>query len=501
MDKRLQRAFERGLKNGQLNKEIKELGELQIRRAGEAEALCWALRQLDLHSKNLASDTHELAFLFRNVESRECAAFEVLVKHGLPRLYELYEAISRTPKHKARDLLALLVTFALYATEESIQKIISAARQPLAPDDYMWELVLRNFVPGNPGNEVLFNTLRDPLPTKFLAIALLDAANENRAEGEPINHPFDSAEGARALKSWLVSKDKDKVSYAVSAAKALRFITHPERRSLITLASQHPDPGVQVLASVAKAGTGDAEGLKELSTHCLKPRTAQPAMQCLFELDREDLIPPQACDPEFQAKIEFGNWLAHPSELGKWPDTLEIIDQRELPWPPEREKKPFWLVKYSMKDETDPKQNEIGCGLVGSVTFCFFSYDLHNRPPEDAYAIHCYWEMTTNKLIEECNLENESDSYDSLAKQWHGAPLADVKMCRLADIAPELHYPQRLVGLAQAKLNGKKGWVVLDGPRSKWVPNSRKLPKYPESEILSLHIGKKLLGFAEPPSR
>src|SRR5262245_23143292 len=94
--------------------------------------------------------------------------------------------------------------------------------------------------------------------------------------------------------------------------------------------------------------------------------------------------------------------LACPSQRARGaPDELKIIDRRELAWPPSGERKPFWLIQYlARRDPPDTPlyDDDVGIGLVGSMTWCFFAYNLDERPPQDAYAIHCYWEMQHAKL-------------------------------------------------------------------------------------------------------
>jgi hypothetical protein len=142
----------------------------------------------------------------------------------------------------------------------------------------------------------------------------------------------------------------------------------------------------------------------------------------------------------------------------------------------------------------------VECGLVGSMTFCFFSYHMAQRPPEDAYAVHCYWEMEYANLIEESDVQENPDEYASLLKQWRGGPLENPRMLCVAEISPELQLPQRLVGLASTRLAGIEGWVVLDGERSQWYPKSD-MPVTFDSVTLKIHVGRYLLGLSENADR
>ena len=69
-------------------------------------------------------------------------------------------------------------------------------------------------------------------------------------------------------------------------------------------------------------------GYDHLARFCLDVNRSEKARNYLAELGREDAIPAEALDPDFRAKAEFSQWLAHPNELGRAPDDLEIIEKR-----------------------------------------------------------------------------------------------------------------------------------------------------------------------------
>jgi hypothetical protein len=56
-----------------------------------------------------------------------------------------------------------------------------------------------------------------------------------------------------------------------------------------------------------------------------------------------------------------------------------------------------------------------------------------------------------------------------------------------------LRYPQKLVAIASAELDGAAGWVVLDGPRSLWYPTNHFPPDERTSCVLKIHVGRQLL--------
>lgn len=499
---RIRNAIERGLAGGDLWGELKDLGEEPLRSRADAEAVCWGLKQLDGSTAGLADKTNHLAGLFQKVDGRECEAFEVLQEQGTPELLRLFDLINdaEDPKSHNSDTLFLLKILGAYGTVAGTLKIIEAAKRPLQPDSWMWKVVFETFTASHPEKELLYRSFQESLPDDFMAIALLDAANGVLIQGDSMSHPFDTVEGKQRLKKWLSCTDPDEYSYAHSATAALPFISLPEQGSLLEMARNHPDIGVRLEAQWAAAKMGNAEAVERLAKHCLDWRTAYVAKHYLTELEREDAVPQEANEPSSVALAEFAQWLAHPNELGRMPDELEIVDHRELRWPPEREPLPLWLIKYRAADTTGLEDDQVDVGLVGSATFCLFDH-LDQRPAEDGYALHCYWEMMQNGLIAESDVAESPEEYRTLLDQWTGPPLESLALRQVAEIAPDLAYPQRLVGVASGSLDGAPGWVMLDGPRSTWYPQSEQPEDDSERRVLNVHVGRHLLGFTGKPDR
>lgn len=214
---------------------------------------------------------------------------------------------------------------------------------------------------------------------------------------------------------------------------------------------------VQLEGAWASAKLGSQSGLTVLSRYCTDPNYSLTACRYLEELGRDDLVPVKVNDPAFRARAEFANWLAHPNELGTPPDEVEIVDHRVLAWPPDGERKPLWLIKYRVKETTGLADDDVDCGLVGSITFCLFSYKLLQRPPDDAYAIHCYWEMEGQGLIEEIDAKFAEEDVAIPLEQWNGAALERPEVSHKAVLSPELRYPQPTVTLVSATLKGSPG--------------------------------------------
>ncbi len=186
----------------------------------------------------------QLASLFQDVRTKE--AFVALAKDGVPELCRIFDQLvdykEENNNDNSDDLLFVLKIFAMYRTEAGTDRVIAAARKRLKPDGYMWSVVLREYNSKHPHAIRLVTELSDPLPTGFLAVALLDCANALAIGGKDVNvaHPFNSDAGIKQLNAWLTSEDESEYSYAHSAAAAIPFIRKPDREQLLALALDHP---------------------------------------------------------------------------------------------------------------------------------------------------------------------------------------------------------------------------------------------------------------------
>jgi len=373
-------------------------GSLPVKSKAEAEALCAALDALAAQSKRvnqdiISSQLHTLAAFFQQVENQK--TFEILKQHGLPRLRSWVKACLAGQKIAVDDVMFILKILAMYHQPEDMPLIAAAARKPVHPDGYMWSVILGQFVAEHPLAVEMIEALRDPLPSGFILVAYLDIANSLAVAGKLKKHPFDTSDGQQQLETWLRDTNEEHFSYARSATSALPFVSAITRTKLLELALTHPDASVRMEAAWAQAKSGDEAGLIRLAERCLDPCSSFTAQQYLEELGRADQIPVQAQEPDFRAVAEMANWLAHPMEFGCPPDEIKLYDTRELRWPPTRDKRQLWLVKYSY-DNKETGEPDRGVGLVGSTTFALFGETTTDLPPEDIYGLHCCWELKNN---------------------------------------------------------------------------------------------------------
>lgn len=314
-----------------------------------------------------------------------------------------------TPGH-SRLMFALKI-LSLYGTPDGLDRLVDAAHHPKLAEEYLWHVILSGLPRKHPVTESVAGRLVDPLPPGFAGVATLDLVNALLLDGADMTHTFQSDEGLARIEGWLRDKDEENFSYAVSAAAALPFLERSGRDRLFALAWEHSSPEVQLEAAYASARIGGEAGIKVLVRWCEDPRYALRAMAYLEELDREDALPACLEDEDYLALAHMTQWLMHPNEYGSAPDRIEMIDCREMFWPPVDERRVMRLFRYEYdstpdedeegedgsesgrKESSGEVETDVGIGLVGSVTFSLFGESTPDMTPEQLYGLHCAWEL------------------------------------------------------------------------------------------------------------
>lgn len=400
----LEQALHRGLApGGHLSQELAALGDYPLETVADAQAVCVALRGYadQLRGASATGGTecdcsplHPLASLFQEAETDE--AYLVLQEHGLPLLLDIFDR--RLPlaiADEGEDLIFVLKIFVVYGYPPGMERIVTALRQPLDHDLYVWGVLFETVHDEHPDRQLICDQLRDPLPTGFAGVAYLDMVNRMAQLGEAVPHPFDTPAGVELLRKWAQSERPEESSYAQSVAHAIPFLTRPERDQLLDLILNHEDQLVVVDGAAAAARLGREVGFQRLVELCEDASVSYFACQHLRDLGREELIPEAARNPHFQAVAEMCAWLTLPDSYGEIPDEVEILDHRVAYWPPTNDTRPLWLIKYTYAADPSDTDDypEVGIGLVGSETGVLFDETNPLQSPEEIYALHCCWEL------------------------------------------------------------------------------------------------------------
>jgi hypothetical protein len=399
----LGKALQAGLQpGGNLAEALDARGDAPLT-VDEAHDVCGFLAEiqdasnLQGGSPSATSDSalHHLTGLFQLVDSREVAL--VLQHEGIPHLVRLYDASLTLPNRNPSALLFVLKVLAMHDRSELVERLAAVAQDAGLCEGFLWSVLFRCL-----GEEGLLgvqvcNRLSQPLPLGFAAVALLDFANVLCLAGRISRHPYDTTAGRRRLRDWLTSTDVRQTSCAKSATVALPFLTPPERDELLDLAQQHPSAEIRLEAAWAAARLGHAAGIRALAQFCLDPRTSKLATAYLEDLGQVEAVPKEAQEPDFRACAEMCAWLAHPQEFGRPPEQIELLDTREICWPPTRDRRRLWLFHYRYPPHQEGGTPDTGVGMVGSVTFALFGETTADLPAEDIYALHCCWELEWNR--------------------------------------------------------------------------------------------------------
>ncbi len=391
-------ALARGLSNStDLKEKLNALSNDTLTSETDARVLSRALGELTtrLISDEDSSLLRTLLGFFQGVDSRE--AYDVLRTEGVPHLLIVFDAkLDRISAEgdNAEALLFLLKIVSLYRHEGVVERVETAARRPLKPGSYLWSVLFETLDETHPYRIAVLNRLREPLPPGFIGVSYLDLANASAREGYVLTHPFDTSEGWERLRGMLT--DTLHPSYAASASAALSFISCPARDQLLTLAMEHDSTSVQLEAARALAKTGCETALRLLVRTCKDYKHSRVASHYLTELGHGGLIPSEALAPDFVAVAIMSAWLAHPLEYGRPPNALEVVDSREVFWPPANDRRKLWLVAFRYDSGGTNGDIEHGVGLVGSMTFCLHGEVTRAMSPEDIYALHCCWELEVN---------------------------------------------------------------------------------------------------------
>lgn len=375
----------------------------RVEKQSDAELIVQCLKWFPLSDpaerRKISSPLHTILTFFQTAEDETVRG--TFRYHGVPELARIYReargalGAGDTDPELAGDLAYLCKILSLYGAEPGIDVIIDAARDPLLANGYLWSVMFEIIADSkHPWRFMLLQDLRDPLPVGHARIGYLDFANTVCREENRQDHPFRTEEGLRVLRDILTSQDADEFSYAQSAAAALPFLDAGLGSELLPIALNHPSADVRLEAAWAavRAGYPD-QGLPALEKACEDPRTARRACEYLQELGFEDRIPLVAHNEDFQAAAEFCAWLAHPMEYGSPPDDVELVDSRELYWPPTNDERQLWIFRYNYHSDPDAS----GFGMVGSITFALFGEATEDLSPEEVYGLHCAWELEANE--------------------------------------------------------------------------------------------------------
>ena len=502
------RAIQRGLEpGGDIVKELRTITDRTITSRRDAEAVINALASLtpeQLTARRLEYDNSSplfyLAMWFECINYSPSAATTTFAEKGIPELIKCYDAVLKlNQKDNEKDLILLLTLLVSYKAPEAADRIVEAARTPLAPYEYGWLVVFESLANDYPDTQKILAAFSEKLPAEPLALRLLQFANEEIANEKLKRHPFDSPAGYALLNQWL-SNTKD-ADLSMAALSAIPFLVDTEQEKLLEQAVKSPFKQIRLRGATQAVDCGLAFGLDVLAELCTDVGYSKGASDRLRALDRADLIPKDISEPEFLAKAKLSHWLQVNTERSDAPSEMKILDSRVLSLPAESDNQTYYLIQYRYSDPFGFSSDKTNIGLVGKNVYCIVDFVLPSRPIEDIYAIYASFLAKEYGFMED-RLNTDRAELSNWLPQWQGPELTDVVIRSIITLDRKLDLPNYKIAVGTAQLNGEPGWMIFDGSRSTWYPQSEQ-PKYEslsidgtKPEISMIHVGRLLLDFS-----
>lgn len=359
----------------------------------------------EAHSLDLPEDLGSLCAAFEALRTAEVARIAALLPslcylttwvstprqrviifdHVLEPLLEIAQrliASGSTEPDAVLNALAVLVDHEYRPGEELLVKLV---RQGYAPSDEGWLATLQHC-----SNAVL-SELADPLPPEPLCKQLLMACSKRFENSTPWRHPFETPQGRVKLAGYLNAHKPEDEQVAIDAAIALGGFRERDD-SLLALAASHPSAPVRVQAARAMIAAGDMNGLTLLAKFTADPAVSNRACALLEEIGREDAISPVVEDEGFLATADLYEWLSQDQQRGRAPDAVEVMDTRQMYWPPLEEDRVLRLFRFTYVSPLDQQPQDY-VALVGGIgPHSFFQPQMVRWSLGDIYAYHCSWE-------------------------------------------------------------------------------------------------------------
>lgn len=330
----------------------------------------------------------------------------VILDHVMEPLLEMAQRMIAWPSSDPQAVLAALEVLVNYGNSQGEELLVKLARQGYSASKIAWFDALRFC-----DNHVLLE-IANPLPPEPICTQLLMACTRRFEDGESWHHPFETPQGRQKLAEYLRGHQPQDESVAVNVAMALGGF-HDKDDALLALAASHKSPRVRVEAAGSMAVFGERDGIQLLGQLTADPSVSNIACRYLEQKGCEDAISPVAEEEEFMATADLYEWLSQEEQRGRAPDNVELVDTRQVYWPPLEEDRVLWLFRFTYISPLDQQPQDY-LALVGGIgPHSFFQAEMLDWPLDDLYAYHCSWEWfyAEDACVDEskCSIEHGRD--------------------------------------------------------------------------------------------
>ena len=379
--------------------------EFKVSTEYEAKLICDALIIIKEQiksgfNKEIDNNLHSITALFQSVSTQE--SYKYLDAHGIDLLVEIMNVINSQVNYDKSLItsdLFIIKIFAYYKNKNGLSSMVKYIKENYQSGNYFWEIAFQVLSQDSLKYNYVISELKGYLPEKFLGITYLDMCNEIALHNKSFIHPFNSENGYLYLKNVIIANKKKDESYVASATSALPYLKEEYRKELYPLIADNDNIEVQIEATWTGARTGEKKSIDKLIEYAKDYRYHERVSEYIKALHLEGQISEYTNKPDFVALCDMCGWLSHPMEYGKYPDNAEIIYQKELYWPPTKDRRTIYLIKYTYKSFNVDGSDDVGIGMVGSTVWSFYSINnILTMKPIELLGMYCIWEIQKGKI-------------------------------------------------------------------------------------------------------
>ncbi len=126
-------------------------------------------------------------------------------------------------------------------------------------------------------------------------------------------------------------------------------------------------------------------------------------------------------------------WIEHPMEFGKKPDTAKIVDERVLFWP-SQQKESCYLIEFT-------SDKEYYIGFTGPITWCVIGIDFKKLTFEQLYERYTGWFIAFFTLNSKAYDKSQEGSNEvKVVEQLQKKGLTDITTLQKANIGGNNYY-------------------------------------------------------------
>ena len=277
----------------------------------------------------------------------------------------------------------------------------------------------------------------------------------------------------------------ESIALGVSLCDALALIGDVQAVGSLYKVLEVEHRRLRVEAAAALARLGEEAGRDLLPSLAAEPAERLRVLAYAEELGLLDQVQPQYASSLARVEAQFVMHLAEPTRFGLAPHYIELVDEREIPWPGFDEPQRCYLFQFVY---AFPSGEYINIGIAGPVVFSFHA-DLSTLSYEDIYALFAGWHVQHPDIF--AIEPHRAVGQDQLElSRLHGNLVEE----GYEDLTPALvgSFLGRRMLIASAARGGETGWAMVSDDSYGWLPQVGERP-LGAMEAFYLFLGRALL--------